>query len=260
MITFWWCLAVSVAFFSNREISSDQNMALKLKLCIRMWSCRTIVKLCCWWEFNPKSSQATLFEHYWLGGGTFFPCSERASLKHKRPVEKGLWSLKSRARKRPWEAVLRLRLRRSSSKNSPVIFPDTRRLEVCGHGGRSLATLRVLHRDDGGHHRHPDGRAPHLRVRRPRQNHRHLSRQIVHQITEKETIISKRDSATTFQWTVKVKAAFASMVKDSPYPKWKKEFKIIYTASWLTTKIGPPQTIIHHHPNFLAWLNEAQTQ
>ena len=83
MITFWWCLAVSVAFFSNREISSDQNMALKLKLCIRMWSCRTIVKLCCWWEFNPKSSQATLFEHYWLGGGTFFHAARERRLNIK---------------------------------------------------------------------------------------------------------------------------------------------------------------------------------
>ena len=67
----------------------------------------------------------------------------------------------------------------SKNRNLTLYFPDTRRLEVCGHGGRSLATLRVLHRDNRGHHWDPDGRPPHLRVRRPRQNHRHLPRQIV---------------------------------------------------------------------------------
>lgn len=38
-------------------------------------------------------------------------------------------------------------------------------LEVRGDGGGPAAAVRLLHRDDGGHRRHPHGRAAHLRVR-----------------------------------------------------------------------------------------------
>ena len=59
------------------------------------------------------------------------------------------------------------------------VFSDTRRLEVCGYGGRSIATLRVLPCHNGWHYWHPDGCPTHLWICGSRQDHRHLQRKII---------------------------------------------------------------------------------
>ena len=59
------------------------------------------------------------------------------------------------------------------------IFSDTRRLEVCGYGSRSIATLRVLPCHNGWHYWHPDGCPTHLWICGSRQDHRHLQRKII---------------------------------------------------------------------------------
>lgn len=59
-----------------------------------------------------------------------------------------------------------------------ISIADTRRLEVCGHGGGSIAALRVLHRDNGWHNWHPDGCAAYFRICGPRPDHRRLPRKI----------------------------------------------------------------------------------
>ena len=59
------------------------------------------------------------------------------------------------------------------------VFSDTRRLEVCGYGSRSIATLRVLPCHNGWHHWHPDGCPTHLWICGSRQDHRHLQRKII---------------------------------------------------------------------------------
>lgn len=58
------------------------------------------------------------------------------------------------------------------------LFSDTRGLEVCGDGGRSASTVRVLRCYNSRDDRDPDGRAPHFRIRRPGRNYRALPRQI----------------------------------------------------------------------------------
>ena len=59
------------------------------------------------------------------------------------------------------------------------VFSDTRRLEVCGYGGRSIATLRVLPCHNSWHYWHPDGCPTHLWICGSRQDHRHLQRKII---------------------------------------------------------------------------------
>lgn len=54
------------------------------------------------------------------------------------------------------------------------IVPDEGRLEVRGDGDRPTAALHFLPGDDRGHHRDPDGRASHLRVRGPGSYNRDL--------------------------------------------------------------------------------------
>lgn len=55
---------------------------------------------------------------------------------------------------------------------------DKGRLEIRGHGDRQAPAVHVLHRHDGGHGWHIDGRAAHLRIRRPRSDNRNIQGQI----------------------------------------------------------------------------------
>ena len=59
-----------------------------------------------------------------------------------------------------------------------MTISDPRGLEVCCHGGGQSAAVDLLPGDDHRDHRHPDGRPPHIRVRGPGQDHRHLPRQV----------------------------------------------------------------------------------
>ena len=59
-----------------------------------------------------------------------------------------------------------------------MTISDPRGLEVRCHGGGQSAAVDLLPGDDHRDHRHPDGRPPHIRVRGPGQDHRHLPRQV----------------------------------------------------------------------------------
>ena len=59
-----------------------------------------------------------------------------------------------------------------------MAISDPRRLEVRGDGGGQSPAVDFLPGDDHRDHRHPDGRPPHIRVRGPGQDHRHLPRQV----------------------------------------------------------------------------------